>query len=144
MRPGIFFFVVGASGVGKNTLITKAMASLMTTGRYVPVTNAITRAAAPGEVHEPLCADNFRQREASGGFLHSWEAHGLPASISGDLGAGRNVVANGARAAIAGLIGKVSPLVVVDRLFVHWRDRVRIHSVRWRARLCDRLCLQQF
>jgi thymidine phosphorylase len=139
MRPGIFFFVVGASGVGKDTLIAKAMASLMPTGRYVPVTRAITRAAAPGEDHEPVSVENFRRREASGGFLHSWEAHGLhyglPGSIPEDLAAGRNVVANGSRAAIAGLISKVNPLVVVEITAPPQALRTRIRD---RGRETDR------
>jgi thymidine phosphorylase len=118
MRPGILFLIVGASGVGKDTLIAAAMATLRPTGRYVTVRRAITRQTAIGEDHEPMSLDAFQAREASGGFLHSWEAHGLhyglPVSILADLSAGRNVIANGSRAAISGLVGKVEQLAVVE------------------------------
>ena len=49
---GVFFFVVGPSGVGKDTLIDGAKAALRDDARYVFATRTITRpAGAPGEAH---------------------------------------------------------------------------------------------
>jgi thymidine phosphorylase len=115
---GSFFVVVGASGVGKDTLIAGAMEILAPTGRYVQARRVITRPAGPGEDHTPASPDEFERLEAAGGFLHSWEAHGLryglPATLRDELAAGRNVVANGSRASLPHLIGKVDPLVVIE------------------------------
>ena len=118
MRTGFLFVVVGASGVGKDTLIAGAMAALLPTGRYVQARRVITRGAGPGEDHEPVSEAEFARREAAGGFLHVWNAHGLryglPSSLRDELAAGRNVVANGSRAALHQLIGQVDKLVVVE------------------------------
>lgn len=43
MRPGTFFFVVGPSGGGKDTLIDGARQVLEPTGRYVFARRVITR-----------------------------------------------------------------------------------------------------
>ena len=118
MRAGSFFVVVGASGVGKDTLIAGAMEILAPTGRYVQARRMITRPAGPGEDHVPMSVDAFARLESSGGFLHTWDAHGLryglPVALRDELARGRNVIANGSRASLPNLIGKVSPLVVVE------------------------------
>ena len=118
MRAGTFFVVVGASGVGKDTLIAGAMEILLPTGRYVQARRVITRPAGPGEDHLPVSSAEFARLDASGGFLHAWEAHGLryglPAELRDALAAGRNVVANGSRAALPHLVGKIDPLVVIE------------------------------
>jgi len=118
MTPGTFFFVVGASGVGKDTLIAAAMAILAPGGRYVQARRVITRPAGPGEDHEPVSEAEFFRRAEAGGFLHVWEAHGLhyglPARLRADLAAGRHVIANGSRASVPGLAGRVDRLVLVE------------------------------
>jgi thymidine phosphorylase len=118
MQPGIFFFVVGASGVGKDTLISGALEALAPSGRYVPVRRAITRPAGPGEDHEAISDEEYDRRLAAGEFLHAWTAHGLryglPRGILDDLAAGRNVVANGSRASLPHLVGRVKPLIVIE------------------------------
>jgi thymidine phosphorylase len=118
VRAGSFFVVVGASGVGKDTLIAGAMEILAPTGRYVQARRMITRPAGPGEDHEPVSPEEFARLESSGGFLHTWEAHGLryglPAALRDELAAGRNVIANGSRAASPYLVGKVAPLVLIE------------------------------
>lgn len=117
VRPGIFFYIVGASGVGKDTLISGALHRL-SIDRFKPVTRVITRPAGPGEDHEPATAESFARDLAAGRFLHHWQAHGLsygiPADVGNDLARGCNVVANGSRAALMHLIGKVAPIVVVE------------------------------
>ena len=48
MKTGILFVIVGASGVGKDTLIAGAMATLSGSGRYVQARRVITRASGTG------------------------------------------------------------------------------------------------
>ncbi|MDQ0506439.1 phosphonate metabolism protein/1,5-bisphosphokinase (PRPP-forming) PhnN [Xanthobacter agilis] len=118
MQTGTLFYIVGASGVGKDTLISQAMAMLAPTGRYVQARRAITRPKGPGEDHEPVDDAAFEHRRRAGGFLHMWEAHGLkyglPISILDDLRAGRNVLANGSRGTLPDLAGVVDRFVVVE------------------------------
>ncbi len=118
MPSGLFFFVVGASGVGKDTLIAGAMDQLGSTHRYVQARLVITRPAGPHEDHEPISAGEFARRQSAGLFLHSWDAHGLqyglPEELHEHLAAGQNIIANGSRATLSSLLGKVSPLVVIE------------------------------
>lgn len=119
MRPGIFFVVVGPSGSGKDTLIDGARAALGADGRFRFARRVITReAGAAGEDHEAVAAAEFARREAAGEFLLSWSAHGLSYGLGRDLlalvGEGRHVVANGSRAALPDLVGRVPRLVVLE------------------------------
>lgn len=118
MAPGILFLVVGASGAGKDTLIAGAMERLGPSGRFVKARRVITRPVGPGEDHEPVSQEEFDRRASSGIFLHRWAAHGLSYGLDGslrdDLDTGRHVVANGSRAAVSDLVGRVDRLVVVE------------------------------
>ncbi|ALS61774.1 phosphonate metabolism protein/1,5-bisphosphokinase (PRPP-forming) PhnN [Pandoraea norimbergensis] len=117
--PGIFFFVVGPSGAGKDTLIDGARTCLTDGGRFVFATRTITRADdAPGEAHIGVTEAEFAARDAAGAFLVTWQAHGLhyglDASLRDVLAQGRHVVANGSRAILPKLIGRVQRLVIVE------------------------------
>ncbi|WP_185984628.1 phosphonate metabolism protein/1,5-bisphosphokinase (PRPP-forming) PhnN [Aureimonas mangrovi] len=118
MQVGTLFYIVGPSGVGKDTLISGAMAMLAGTGRYVQTKRVITRPAAIGEDHEPASTAAFDAMCADGAFLHHWGAHelryGLRRTLLEDLAAGRNVLANGSRRALPDLAGTVDRLVVVE------------------------------
>lgn len=119
MAQGIFFFVVGPSGAGKDSLIEGARAHLGETGRYVFARRTITRpTGAPGEDHNGVTEDQFRSSVSAGEFLITWEAHGLSYGLSTDLltalSNGRNVIANGSRKMIRELAGLVPRLVVVE------------------------------
>lgn len=119
MRPGTFFFVVGPSGGGKDTLIDGARQVLEPTGRYVFARRVITRPAGlPGEAHEAATEAEFAAREAAGDFLISWGAHGLryglPRSLLGAIESGRHVIANGSRAVIAELAALLPRFVIVE------------------------------
>ena len=119
-RParGTFFLVVGPSGVGKDTMLDGAFARIAATGRYLRARRAITRPAGPGEDHLSMTEPEFAAREAAGGFLLTWQAHGLryglPSELAPEMARGVNVIANGSRTAVAELMAKVSPLVVVE------------------------------
>ena len=149
MHPGVFFLVVGPSGVGKDTLIDGARQALSPQGHYVFATRAITRAAdAGGEQHAALSDAQFSELERAGQFLITWSAHGLryglPSSLLTELRAGRHVVANGSRGITRQLSERVPHVVVVsvsaDRKLLAQRiaDRGREHGEQIARRL-DRL-----
>ncbi|MCO4890660.1 phosphonate metabolism protein/1,5-bisphosphokinase (PRPP-forming) PhnN [Cupriavidus sp. WGtm5] len=113
---GTFFFVVGPSGAGKDSLMDGARATL--DDNYVFARRVITRPeGAAGEEHEGVSEAEFARRQAKGEFLVTWDAHelryGLPRSLMSELERGRNVVANGSRAVIAELAGRLPRFVVV-------------------------------
>ncbi|MCQ0988091.1 phosphonate metabolism protein/1,5-bisphosphokinase (PRPP-forming) PhnN [Jiella marina] len=118
MQTGTLFYVVGPSGVGKDTLISEGMKALGPSGRYVQVRRMITRPAGIGEDHQPVNDETFAAMVEDGRFLHHWQAHGLryglPIGILDDLKAGRNVIANGSRGAIPDLAGIVDRFVIVE------------------------------
>ncbi|MAU95291.1 MAG: phosphonate metabolism protein/1,5-bisphosphokinase (PRPP-forming) PhnN [Fulvimarina sp.] len=118
MQTGTLFYVVGPSGVGKDTLICEAMRALGPSGRYVQARRVITRPASIGEDHEPATDEAFARMKREGCFLHDWRAHdlcyGLPAAIIEDLEKGRSVIANGSRGAIPDLAGRVARFVIVE------------------------------
>ena len=98
--------VVGPSGAGKDTLMAGARMRIGPDPRFRFVRRSITRpASAGGEDHEAMDRDAFVQRRDAGGFALWWEAHGLlygiPRDIEADLAAGRCVVANLSRGALA-------------------------------------------
>jgi thymidine phosphorylase len=119
MAQGIFFFVVGPSGAGKDSLIEGARAHLGEAGRYVFARRTITRpSGAPGEDHDGVTEAQFKASVSAGDFLITWEAHGLSYGLSADLlaalGDGCNVIANGSRKMIRELAGLVPRLIVVE------------------------------
>jgi thymidine phosphorylase len=116
---GVFFFVVGPSGVGKDTLIDGARAVLGKDPAFVFATRTITRPdGAPGEAHVGVTDGEFAAREAAGRFLITWRAHGLqyglPIELATVLSSGRHVVANGSRTVIDALATRVPRLVVIE------------------------------
>ncbi|NUO85262.1 MAG: phosphonate metabolism protein/1,5-bisphosphokinase (PRPP-forming) PhnN [Cupriavidus sp.] len=113
---GTFFFVVGPSGAGKDTLMDGARAAL--DDNYVFARRVITRPeGAAGEAHEAVSEAEFARRQRGGEFLVTWDAHdlryGLPCSLMSELERGRHVVANGSRTVIAELAQRLPRFVVV-------------------------------
>lgn len=118
-QAGLLVLVVGPSGAGKDTLIDGARAHPGCAQRFHFARRVITRpAGAAGEDHDSLSEAAFAEREAQGGFLITWRAHGLsyglPATLGDALRAGRHVLANGSRAAVAELARRVPYLVVLE------------------------------
>jgi ribose 1,5-bisphosphokinase len=113
MNAGRMIAVVGPSGGGKDSLIAGAIRPGLVWARRV-----ITRPSeAGGEPFEGVSEDEFLRRKLAGEFVLDWQAHGLfygiPASVRGDLAAGRDVIFNGSRAELAAALAHFSGLIVV-------------------------------
>ena len=118
-RPqGSLVLVVGASGVGKDTLIAGARQALQADKRFTFVRRIVTRSVhADVEDHDSVDAQTFDAMAADGRFALSWHAHGLcyglPLSVDTDVALGHIVVANVSRHVIAQAVGKYSACTVV-------------------------------
>lgn len=100
---GLLVYLVGASGVGKDTVLGALRASLRPGDRTVVAHRYITRAAGAGaENHVALSEREFRLRLEAGCFALNWESHGLQygigCEIEGWLASGLCVLVNGSRA----------------------------------------------
>jgi thymidine phosphorylase len=118
MRPGILFVVVGPSGAGKDTLMDGARLALAQDDRFHFARRIITRPAdAGGEDHQAVDEGAFEALRRDGALLVCWQAHGLsyglPAILRDVLASGRNVVANGSRAALEALAREVPRLIAL-------------------------------
>ncbi|MEM9832747.1 MAG: phosphonate metabolism protein/1,5-bisphosphokinase (PRPP-forming) PhnN [Bacteroidota bacterium] len=106
MKRGKLFYVVGASGAGKDTLMAFAQESLTNhpVGRH-PVKFAqryITRpASVGGEDHIPVSREDFRRMQADQQFPLWWGSHGnlygIHQEIDQWMNEGYAVVVNGSR-----------------------------------------------
>ena len=137
LSMGTLFYVVGASGAGKDSLLAYAREAL---GGSAPVFFAhryITRPAeAGGENHVALSQAEFAQMQALGLFVLSWESHGLCYGLGREielwLNVGANVVMNGSRGflpeaarrfpALCVVLIEVSPAALRSRLEARGRE----------------------
>jgi ribose 1,5-bisphosphokinase len=112
------FYVIGASGAGKDSLLGYAREQMPIS---VPVAFAhryITRpVTARDENHIALTPDEFGQRLQHGCFALHWESHGLRYGIGVEirhwLQQGLHVVINGSRAYLEQAAGRFPDLVPV-------------------------------
>lgn len=129
--PGAFVAVVGASGVGKDALLSYARER--SDARF-PL-RAITRPPGPGEDHDPMTEEQFTAALGQGAFAVSWGAHGLrygiPAAADVEIRDGGVVVANVSRAALGELDARYQRLIVVR---VTVSEEVRAQRLRGRNR----------
>lgn len=115
MTKGRLFIVVGPSGAGKDTLIAgaKVLRPDLHWARRV-----ITRAeVAGGEPFEGVSLVAFQARQAAGDFALHWQAHGLlygvPFAEIAPRDAGRDVLINGSRGAMAAALAAFPDLTVL-------------------------------
>lgn len=103
--PGLLVFVVGPSGAGKDTILSYARRQLAERADIAFARRHITRPADATENHVSLDEGAFARGVAMGSFPLYWRANGLHyalgAEVGDDIAAGRVVVANGSRAAVA-------------------------------------------
>ena len=102
---GRLFYVVGASGVGKDTLMQYARDTLHDEHAVLFAHRYITRpAGAGGENHIALTLPEFELRKRYGLFAMTWQSHGLHYAIGTEidtwLAAGLTIVVNGSRSYI--------------------------------------------
>ena len=131
--PGAFVAVVGASGVGKDALLSYARERAGTFARFPRRT--ITRPPGPGEDHDPVTEGQFAAARVRGAFAVYWRAHGLcyglPDSVDAEVRDGLVVVANVSRSVIDELGARYRRLVVVH---VTVPEEVRARRLRARRR----------
>ncbi|HJW53700.1 MAG TPA: phosphonate metabolism protein/1,5-bisphosphokinase (PRPP-forming) PhnN [Burkholderiaceae bacterium] len=98
---GRLFYLVGASGSGKDTLLQWVRERLPASARIVFAQRTITRPAHASETHEPIDTAAFLRLAATGHFAMQWQAndlwYGVRRGIEADLKAGRDVIVNGSR-----------------------------------------------
>jgi phosphonate metabolism protein PhnN/1,5-bisphosphokinase (PRPP-forming) len=96
------FYLVGPSGVGKDTLVHWVKDHVPTHARIVFARRTVTRPPHSHEAHDPIDVENFWRLEQAGHFAMMWQANGLcygvGRGIEADLKAGRDVVVIGSRA----------------------------------------------
>jgi ribose 1,5-bisphosphokinase len=103
MTEGRLFYVVGASGVGKNGLLDYARRQLSNTHPIMFAHRYITRPAARVPENEvSLSEGEFALRKRHGLFVMDWESRGLRYGIGNEvnywLAMGLSVVVKGSRA----------------------------------------------
>jgi ribose 1,5-bisphosphokinase len=96
------FYVIGASGAGKDTLMNYARTSLNGSEPVIFAHRYITRAPFTGnENHVYITPQEFRLRADAGCFALYWESHGQFYGIGSEINAwmekGFNVIVNGSR-----------------------------------------------
>lgn len=115
---GRLVYIVGASGVGKDSLIQYARDKLRAHDSVVFAHRYITRAPHPGgENHVALSESEFTLRQRKGLFALSWESHGyhygVGVEINHWLERSLDVVVNGSRGYLAVARERYAELAVI-------------------------------
>lgn len=143
-RYGTLFYIIGASGAGKDSLMRYARTRLA--GKPVAFAHRyITRPVElEGENHIALHPVEFARRLQHGCFAMHWHSHGLDYGIGQEirqwLGGGLNVVVNGSRAylpqaqhlfpLLTPVLVRTAPDKLAERL--HARGRETAEDIRQR------------
>lgn len=117
--PGVFFAVVGASGVGKDTVLSGVRETLADDRAFKFPKRYITRPQdAGGEDHLAVSEPDFRRMQTGGGFCLSWLAHrlhyGLSPDLLTDLSNGTHVVCNVSRTSLGDAAAVFDRLQVIE------------------------------
>lgn len=111
-------YIVGASGVGKDSLIEYVRQHLQAQDRVLIAHRYITRDAFAGhENHVQLSAQEFALRARHELFAMHWESHGyrygIGTEINAWLASGCAVVVNGSREYLSGAFERYPDMLVV-------------------------------
>lgn len=113
---GILFLIVGASGVGKDTLIDLLKCRLP--DFYFPRRYITRDADKGGEDYIAVSTETFDEMVNKGEFCVHWQAHGLQygahSNIKNILEDGRNVVLNTSRSVIEKFEQQFANTVIVE------------------------------
>lgn len=113
---GLWVFVCGPSGAGKDSVLGWAAQELAARQDIVFARRMVTRASLPGSDHDPVTPQQFARLMGSSGLVWHWEAHGfhygIEARYAEHIAAGKTVVVNGSRAHADGLDGAKNVRVV--------------------------------
>jgi ribose 1,5-bisphosphokinase len=130
---GTLVLIVGASGVGKDTLMRRAHEVLASDQRFVFAQRHITRPPDRFEDHCDVTTEEFEHRAMQGYFALSWKAHnlsyGVPRATVDQIGNGKVVICNVSRL-VVGSARKINNNVFVIEIVAS--DATR--SLRLRAR----------
>lgn len=136
-QPARLFYVIGASGAGKDSLLQQARQQLPEGAAVVFAHRYITRPAhSGGENHIALSEREFATRLARGCFAMHWRSHGLHYAIGVEvrhwLELGLDVAMNGSRAYLSTAAQQfpqltpvhieVAPAVLQQRLIARGRE----------------------
>lgn len=132
---GVWIFVCGPSGAGKDSVITLAQQLVGESHHIVFARRMVTRPAQTGSDHDPVTPDDFQAMVQAGGLRWHWQAHGfyygIPQRYAAVVQAGGTVVINGSRAHVQALLPAhnvrlvhitASPDQLAQRLSLRARD----------------------
>jgi ribose 1,5-bisphosphokinase len=115
--PGALVVVVGPSGAGKDTLITRARTLCADDPCIVFPRRIVTRTPSATEDHDCTTPSAFAAAVEHSAFAFWWEAHGLkyalPAAIDAEIACGKTVVCNVSRGIVGALRALYANLAVV-------------------------------
>jgi phosphonate metabolism protein PhnN/1,5-bisphosphokinase (PRPP-forming) len=104
---GLWVFVCGPSGAGKDSVMDWAAEHLIVRPDIVFARRMVTRPSRPGSDHDPVTPQQFARMLGSGALVWCWQAHGfhygIGAHYAAEVAAGRVVVVNGSREHAGGL-----------------------------------------
>ena len=117
-KQGKLFYVIGASGVGKDSLMNYAKTKINGMDKVVFAHRYITRQANHGqENHIALTETEFKLRKSAGLFAMDWESHGFSYGIGIEIKTwlenGLTVVMNGSRQYLREAFSKFPELIVI-------------------------------
>lgn len=139
-QAGFFIAIVGASGVGKDSLIRAIRQTLPEDAFYFPQ-RIVTRAPDAHEANLFMQPEEFEKSAARGDFALAWSANGysyaLPDNVGLAIRAGRHVVANLSRRVIPVLRGMFPRVLVVHVMADHSIIAARL-AARGREDQCER------
>jgi phosphonate metabolism protein PhnN/1,5-bisphosphokinase (PRPP-forming) len=116
---GLWVFVCGPSGAGKDSVMSWAAAALAGRNDIVFSRRIVTRATQPGSDHDPVTLQQFSHLIETGGLVWNWDAHGFHYGIAShyaaQFAAGKIVVINGSRehACSLGIMAQVRVVQIV-------------------------------
>ena len=114
---GAFVGVVGPSGAGKDSVMSRAQALLRKNVSIVFPQRIVTRSPDAAETNVSMSASDFERIGKGGGFALAWSAHDLsyavPVKVDSLVAQGRVVVVNVSRSVVPALRQRYARGVVV-------------------------------